>query len=165
MFFFLIPAHPTQLKTSPALLDWKTTQDSVAWGIILLLGGGFAMAEGTEVSGLSSWMGSQLTVLEKFSPFFITLIVCIIALMLTEVASNTATCTILLPVVKRMVSFLEWLSLYLNCLIIQSFIGYWTESESPLSYASGDPELLLRLHASGCFGYKRYHLWKCQDEE
>ena len=103
MFFFLIPAKPTQLKSSPALLDWKTTQDSVAWGIIILLGGGFAMAEGAEVSGLSTWMGSQLTVLEELSPFFITVIVCVIALVLTEVMSNTATCTILLPVVKRVV--------------------------------------------------------------
>ncbi|CAG2170628.1 unnamed protein product, partial [Oppiella nova] len=102
MFFFIIPANPTNLRQSAPLLDWKTTQDSVAWGIILLIGGGFAMAEGAEVSGLSYWMGTQLTVLEHLSPFAITLIVSIIALILTEIASNTATCTIMLPVIKRM---------------------------------------------------------------
>ncbi|XP_054159318.1 Na(+)/citrate cotransporter-like [Oppia nitens] len=102
ILFFIIPAKPTQLNASPTLLDWRTTQDSVAWGIILLVGGGFAMAEGSEKSGLSTWMGTQLTVLERFSPFTITVIVCIIALLLTEIMSNTATCTVMLPVIKRL---------------------------------------------------------------
>jgi sodium-dependent dicarboxylate transporter 2/3/5 len=108
IFFFLIPANPKQLKTSPMLLDWKTTQDHVSWGILLLLGGGFAMAEGSEVSGLSQWMGTQLTVLENLPHFLIVIIVCIIALILTEIASNTATCTILLPVIDRMVIFIQF---------------------------------------------------------
>ena len=103
MLFFLISAKPSEMSASPALLDWKTTQESVAWGIIVLLGGGFAMAEGTEESGLSAWLGTQLTVLERFSPFVITIIVCLIAVFLTEVLSNAGTCTIILPVVKRMV--------------------------------------------------------------
>lgn len=86
------------------LLDWKTTQDSVSWGIILMLGGGFALAQGSEASGLSHWIGDQLVILEHLPKFLISVIVCLLALILTEIASNSATCAILLPVIKRMVN-------------------------------------------------------------
>lgn len=115
IFFFIIPAKPKELKTSPMLLDWKTAQDNVSWGVMLLLGGGFALAEGSETSGLSHWMGDQLTFLENLPQPLITIIVCLLALFLTEVASNTATCTILLPVIRRMVfHFLIFYILHLS---------------------------------------------------
>ena len=47
---FLIPADPWHLGRSPGLLEWKTIQQKVPWGVIILLGGGFSLAAGSEVS-------------------------------------------------------------------------------------------------------------------
>ena len=44
------------------LLDWKSTLHNLPWGIVLLLGGGFAIAEGCKTSCLSHWLGEQFTV-------------------------------------------------------------------------------------------------------
>lgn len=105
VLFFLIPADIEHLRSSPMLLDWKLTQDRISWGVILLLGGGFALAKGCEESGLSQWLGGQLTVMESLSPSMITVVMCSLSMMLTEFTSNTATCTIILPVIYRMVMF------------------------------------------------------------
>ena len=48
MLFYIIPSNPDD-SSSPALLDWKTTQDKIPWNIVLLIGGGFALAEGSKV--------------------------------------------------------------------------------------------------------------------
>lgn len=109
LFLFSIPAKPAfwclrpkgesgPEKPSPALLDWKYVQDRLPWGIVLLLGGGFALSDATKESGLSDWIGQQLTGLSVLPPFVIMLIICIITATITEVASNTATANILLPI-------------------------------------------------------------------
>ncbi len=49
-------------------------------------------------------MGDQLAYLQKLPSIALVIVVCLLALVMTEIASNTATCTILLPVIKRMVS-------------------------------------------------------------
>ncbi|XP_046440679.1 solute carrier family 13 member 5-like [Daphnia pulex] len=109
LFLFSIPAKPAfwclrplgetgPEKPSPALLDWKYVQDRLPWGIVLLLGGGFALSDATQASGLSDWIGQQLIVLKVLPPFVIMLIICIITATITEIASNTATANILLPI-------------------------------------------------------------------
>ncbi|XP_022252285.1 solute carrier family 13 member 5-like [Limulus polyphemus] len=102
LLLFVIPARPMEPETSPPLLEWKIAQQNVSWGVILLLGGGFALAEGTTRSGLSFWLGDQLAVLQALSAEVVVLIVCLIALTLTEVASNTATATIMMPVLSNL---------------------------------------------------------------
>ncbi|KPM09103.1 solute carrier family 13-like protein 3 [Sarcoptes scabiei] len=102
LLFFLIPAKPRNLKNSPMLLDWKTTQEKVSWSVILLLGGGFAMAKGCEKSGLSVMLGGSLKIFENFPHSAITMMMCSVALILTELVSNTAAITILLPVIQQM---------------------------------------------------------------
>lgn len=56
------------------------------------------MSDATEASGLSDWIGQQLTGLQVLPPFVIMLIICIITATITEIASNTATANILLPI-------------------------------------------------------------------
>ncbi|XP_048205513.1 solute carrier family 13 member 3 isoform X3 [Perognathus longimembris pacificus] len=88
-------------ETEP-LLKWKKTQESVPWNIILLLGGGFAMAKGCEESGLSAWIGGKLHPLESMPPMLAVLLITIIISFFTEFASNTATIIIFLPVLAEL---------------------------------------------------------------
>ncbi|KZS20753.1 Solute carrier family 13 member 4 [Daphnia magna] len=112
LLLFIIPAKPrfwnrdtaerNWAGPSPALLEWKLVQDRLPWGIVLLLGGGFALSDASKASGLSSWLGDQLAVLSFLPPFAIMLIICIMTAAVTEVASNTATANILLPILAEM---------------------------------------------------------------
>jgi len=68
------------------------------WDIILLLGGGFALAYGMQHSGLSGWVGNQLEFLSAVPlPLMLLGIACII-IFLTEITSNTATTQVMLPI-------------------------------------------------------------------
>ncbi|XP_006899832.1 PREDICTED: solute carrier family 13 member 5 isoform X4 [Elephantulus edwardii] len=87
----------------PALLSWKVAQEKVPWGIVLLLGGGFAVAKGCEASGLSEWMGKQMEPLHAVPPTAITVILSLLVAVFTECTSNVATTTLFLPIFASMV--------------------------------------------------------------
>ncbi|VFV32021.1 solute carrier family 13 member [Lynx pardinus] len=99
-------------ETEP-LLTWKKVQDTVPWNIILLLGGGFAMAKGCEESGLSAWIGGQLHPLENVPPPLAVLLITVVVAFFTEFASNTATIIIFLPVLAELAIRLRVHPLYL----------------------------------------------------
>ncbi|KAM3850802.1 Na(+)/citrate cotransporter [Vipera latastei] len=80
------------------LLDWKTVQKKMPWNIVLLLGGGFALASGSDASGLSKWVGNQMTPLHTIPPWAIAVILSIVIAIFTECTSNVATATLFLPV-------------------------------------------------------------------
>ncbi|XP_062964874.1 Na(+)/dicarboxylate cotransporter 3 isoform X3 [Cynocephalus volans] len=121
LFFF--PSQKPSLKwwfdfkapnteTEP-LLTWKKAQETVPWNIILLLGGGFAMAKGCEESGLSLWIGRQLHPLENVPPMLAVLLITVVIIFFTEFASNTATIIIFLPVLAELAIRLRVNPLYL----------------------------------------------------
>ncbi|XP_073931011.1 Na(+)/dicarboxylate cotransporter 3 isoform X3 [Castor canadensis] len=99
-------------ETEP-LLSWKKAQETVPWNIILLLGGGFAMAKGCEESGLSAWIGGRLHPLEHVPPVLAVLLITIVIAFFTEFASNTATIIIFLPVLAELAIRLRVHPLYL----------------------------------------------------
>ncbi|KAM6175730.1 Na(+)/citrate cotransporter isoform 2-T2 [Erethizon dorsatum] len=107
----------------PPLLDWKATQEKVPWGIVLLLGGGFAVAKGCEASGLSEWMGKQMEPLSSVSPAAITLILSLLIAVTTECTSNVATTTLFLPIFASMSRSIGLNPLYvmLPCTLSASF--------------------------------------------
>ena len=79
------------------------------------LGGGFALSDAVKVSGLSDWLGIQLEGLKVLPQFATLVIVCVMTAIVTEVASNTATANILLPVLAKMVTYLyffQFIQLY-----------------------------------------------------
>lgn len=78
------------------LLDWQTAQ-TIPWGILLLFGGGLAIALAFETSGLSRIVGERLGSLTQAPPFLMIFTVCLTVTFLTEVTSNTATVALLMP--------------------------------------------------------------------
>ncbi|KAG7243139.1 hypothetical protein INR49_016514 [Caranx melampygus] len=95
-------AVPRQTGPAPPLLTWKVVQKKLPWGIVLLLGGGFALAKGSEESGLSKWMGDQMAPLQHIPPWAIAVVLCLLIATFTECTSNVATATLFLPVLASM---------------------------------------------------------------
>jgi sodium-dependent dicarboxylate transporter 2/3/5 len=81
------------------------------WGLIFVLGGGFAIAAGSQSSGLSSMLGNALIGLKSMSPIWILFIVCVFAETVTELTSNVAVANIILPVLAEMVRMFGFLIL------------------------------------------------------
>ncbi len=97
VILFLIPTE----NKKDYLMDWKTAE-RIPWGIILLFGGGFALAKGFKDSGLSAYIGDRLTGLQDIHPLLILLIVVATITFLTELTSNTATTQTFLPILASM---------------------------------------------------------------
>ena len=79
------------------LLDWETAR-TIPWGMLLLFAGGIAIAKGFVASGLSQILGEWLSSLANLPVFFMLLTICLVVTYLTEITSNTATATLLMPI-------------------------------------------------------------------
>ena len=90
---FLIPSKSGKRR----LLD-QTAFNKIPWGIILLFGGGFALAKGFSSTGLSIYIGEQLKGLQDISPLYIIFISAFTISFLTELTSNTAVAQMIIPV-------------------------------------------------------------------
>ncbi|MBQ4913052.1 SLC13/DASS family transporter [Maribacter sp. MMG018] len=99
-FAILMFLIPSKNKREP-LLKWNEAV-KLPWGIILLFGGGMALAKGFDVSGLAVWVGSQMTSLSGLPILFLVLILIASVNFLTEITSNLATTAMLLPVLAPM---------------------------------------------------------------
>lgn len=93
ILLFLLPAS----NGGGRLMRWEDAA-KLPWGIVLLFGGGFALASGFKTSGLSGWCGEQLAGLAGLHPIVIVAIVCTLLTFLTELTSNTATTEMVLPI-------------------------------------------------------------------
>lgn len=92
--FFLIPSS----NKKNDLLQWKHMKQ-LPWGLLLLFGGGLALAKAIMVSGLGDWLGAQLSFLNNFSVLYIIFILIFATVFLTEVLSNTALTISFLPII------------------------------------------------------------------
>ena len=79
------------------LLDWKSAS-SIPWGILLLFGGGIALARGFVSSGLSDLIAAQLIGITQIPVVLMILTICLLVTFLTEVTSNTAITVLLMPI-------------------------------------------------------------------
>jgi solute carrier family 13 (sodium-dependent dicarboxylate transporter), member 2/3/5 len=79
-------------------LDWVTVQSRVPWGILILFGGGFALASGFGATGLDKWIGDKLSGVAGWPLWMTVLVICLAVTFLTEMTSNTATTTMILPI-------------------------------------------------------------------
>lgn len=87
---------------SPAtILDWETAV-KIPWGVILLFGGGLSLANAFDKTGLATWIGTQIELLGVL-PLFLLLLLLITAVnFLTEITSNVATVSMILPVLASL---------------------------------------------------------------
>ncbi len=79
------------------LLDWETAK-KIPWGLLLLFGGGIAIARAFGASGLSQALGQALSSLASWPPLAMLLVLCLAVTFLTEITSNTATTSLLMPI-------------------------------------------------------------------
>ncbi|KKE79278.1 SLC13 family permease [Oceanobacillus caeni] len=98
VLLFLIPA---KREEGSKIMEWKDSKD-IPWGILILFGGGLAIAAGFTSTGLSEWIGHQLAGLEGMNILLVIFISTLVILLLTEITSNTATATMIIPVVASL---------------------------------------------------------------
>ena len=79
------------------LLDWDTAS-RIPWGILILFGGGIAIAKAFTASGLSVALGEALSGLGILHIVLILAVICLAITFLTELTSNTATTTLMMPI-------------------------------------------------------------------
>jgi sodium-dependent dicarboxylate transporter 2/3/5 len=104
LFLFAVPAHRDGARR---ILESETVT-RLPWGIVLLFGGGLALAKGFSVSGLSEWTGSAFEGLGGLHPLLFITFLCLAVSFLTELTSNTATAEMLMPVLAAVAVSLEW---------------------------------------------------------
>ncbi|MBN2772985.1 MAG: SLC13/DASS family transporter [Prolixibacteraceae bacterium] len=109
VILFLIPS---KTEKGERLLDWKTAR-KMPWRIVLLFGGGFALAKGFVDSGLSQWFGDSMAGLASVPPIILTLIIVGMMSFLTELTSNTATTEMILPILAGLA-----ISIHVNPLLL-----------------------------------------------
>ncbi|MDH3650799.1 MAG: DASS family sodium-coupled anion symporter [Saprospiraceae bacterium] len=100
---FLIPSKQRKGKT---LLTWRRARE-LPWGILLLFGGGFAIAGGFGLTGLSALIGNLFSSLPSLHPLVIVAIICVFVTFLTELTSNSAITNLLLPILASATLVLE----------------------------------------------------------
>ncbi|PSL50983.1 sodium-dependent dicarboxylate transporter 2/3/5 [Salsuginibacillus halophilus] len=100
---FLIPSVRYQ---GEKLMDWHTAKD-VPWGILILFGGGLAIAGAFGDTGLDEWIGSQLQILDGVQFIVIVFSVSLLVVFLTEITSNTASATMLMPIMASLAAAID----------------------------------------------------------
>ena len=93
LLLFILPSK----QKATALISWKDTIN-LPWGIIILFGGGMALAKAFEISGLALWLGELMTSFSVLPLFLLILLLITSVNFLTEITSNLATTAMLLPV-------------------------------------------------------------------
>jgi sodium-dependent dicarboxylate transporter 2/3/5 len=97
VLLFVLPGGRDAEQRRVPLLDWNTAR-RLPWDILLLFGGGFAIASAFRESGLSRFVAGGLTVFSDAPPFALVAGTCLLVTFLTELTSNTATTQVMLPV-------------------------------------------------------------------
>lgn len=98
VLLFLVPDAQNK-----KLVNWDDTA-RLPWGIMILFGGGLALANAFEVSGLSKVLGSKIAILNQFPPLVLIMGIVVAVNFLTEITSNLATTAMLLPVLTAVIS-------------------------------------------------------------
>ena len=104
-------AVPHKLRKGDFILEWKDTQ-KLAWGILILFGGGLALAKGMSTSGIVDVVAAGISN-SNISILLTASLLIVLMLFMTELMSNVALTAVLAPVVAGIAIGLEIPILYL----------------------------------------------------
>lgn len=93
ILLFVVPASDFKKR----LITWEDAV-KLPWGIILLFGGGMALAAGFQITGLASWLGAQMSIFQGLSLLVLVFVIITLVNFFTEFTSNLATTAMLLPI-------------------------------------------------------------------
>jgi sodium-dependent dicarboxylate transporter 2/3/5 len=93
LLLFIIPDG-----TGRPILNWDEA-NRAPWGVIMMFGGGLALAAGIGASGLDTWLGTALRPLSAVPPVVVALVLVALVIVITEFASNVATASGIIPIV------------------------------------------------------------------
>jgi sodium-dependent dicarboxylate transporter 2/3/5 len=97
---FVIPARDTDGSRRP-LLTWDEAR-TIPWDVLLLFGGGLSLAAAMESTGLAKWLGDHLTALGSLPTLALYFGLAVFVLLLSELASNTAVATMMMPIIATL---------------------------------------------------------------
>ncbi|MDH4092792.1 MAG: SLC13 family permease [Cyclobacteriaceae bacterium] len=97
LILFVIPSKVKGVN----LMDWESAS-KLPWGILILFGGGLAIAVAFRQSGLALWLGEKLSSMEQFHFALILFVVIIMVNFFTEITSNVATAAVMLPILASL---------------------------------------------------------------
>jgi len=98
LLLFIIPARTTE-EGPKKILEWKDT-GSMAWGILLLFGGGITLASAMEKAGLITLLGNWIAGFSGSNLLLIIIVVTVLSIFMSELMSNIAQVIVLAPVVS-----------------------------------------------------------------
>ncbi len=90
-------ALPVDLRRGESVMDWATAE-RLPWGVLLLFGGGLALAAAIQKNGVDTWLGQKLLLLGQVPHWVLVVVVIAVVVFLTELTSNTAVTATFLPV-------------------------------------------------------------------
>ena len=96
LLLFIIPVN---MKKNLFVMDWHWAS-KMPWGVLLLFGGGLALADGFRDTKLAEWIGTQVTLLENAPILVLVIAVTLLIIFLTELTSNTATAAMVMPILS-----------------------------------------------------------------
>ncbi len=97
LLLFILPSS----SKSEKLMDWKTAR-KLPWGILLLFGGGLAIAAAFKSTGLADWLGNHLSAFDQLHFVLVLILVIVMVNYFTEITSNVATASVLLPILASL---------------------------------------------------------------
>lgn len=96
LLLFLLPVN---LKRNQFVMDWHWAA-KLPWGVLILFGGGLALAGGFKTTRLADWIGSQVGLLQNAPTLLLVVAVTTLIIFLTELTSNTATAAMVMPILS-----------------------------------------------------------------
>ncbi|XP_078439104.1 tonoplast dicarboxylate transporter [Wolffia australiana] len=112
MMAMLLFVIPSKKKTGEKLMDWRKCE-RLPWNIVLLLGAGFAIADGVHLSGLTDELAKWLSFVEKTPWFIIPFIVSLVSSAITEFTSDNSTTILVVPLLIELAKAMDLHPLYL----------------------------------------------------
>lgn len=129
---FIVPAGIRRDATHDGfLMDWDSAV-KLPWDVILLMGGGFALAEAFTVTGLTEWLAGQFGVLQGMPVFVLTLLIVVFIVFIGEMTSNAATATMFIPVMGALAVSMDMAPLTLMVpTVIATSLGFMLPVATP----------------------------------